>query len=176
MITSLNSSSIFVTFCLNSVSIRLKRCSFRGIPSLFTGSGSSASSFCLYFSHSEFRGNNYLLLSWRAIYKHERPCVACVGLIRSWHEGCFWFEGLLSLFSACAGHDPVCSSVQAPGPMHTPRDTAAALASSGVHDGSDSRTRNLCGRGWVVPCLEKEAPMAVAHIFLCAPGSGALLC
>ena len=77
----------------------------------------------VFLSLCEFRGNNYLLLSWRAAYKHEHPYVACMGLIRFWHEGCFWFESLLSLFSACAGHDPFYSGVQVPGPMHTPRDT-----------------------------------------------------
>ena len=37
----------------------------------------------------------------------EHPCVACVGLIFFWHEGCFWFGCLLSLSSACAGGYPL---------------------------------------------------------------------
>ena len=50
-------------------------------PVLLTRNGSCAPSFCLYFSYSKFRGNNYLPSSWRALYMRGYPWVACVGLV-----------------------------------------------------------------------------------------------
>lgn len=132
--------------------------------------------FAVFLSLSEFRGNNYLLLSWGVVYKHERPCVACVGLIRFWHESCFWFESLLSLFSACAGHDHFYSSVQVPGPVHTPRDTGqqsqlpleskmAAIAAPGTY----------VEEGKWCPALKKKLPWQL-HTFPSAlPGNGTLV-
>ena len=59
---------------------------------LLIGSGSFASSFCLSLFLYDFRRNNFLLWSWRAISMWERPCVACVGLM---------FFDVSAVFLAC---------------------------------------------------------------------------
>ena len=50
------------------------------------------------------------------MWKH--PCLACVGLILFWHEGCFWFGCLPSLSSACTGRYSVDRGCAGEQPMH----------------------------------------------------------
>ena len=126
LISVLNSSSIFITPFLKSVSARLQRS-----VALFAPSGEFSCPFnwewflcvffvLIFFLLCSFRENNYVLWSWRATYKWECPWVACEGLRLFWHERCFWFGCLLSLSSVCTrdcplargneGVQPVCAS------------------------------------------------------------------
>lgn len=79
------------------------------------------------------------------------------------------WESLLSLFSACAGHDPFYSGVQVPGLYCSQGHRAAVPATSGVQDGSNSCTWNLCRKRVSGALRRKEAPMAVAHISISSP-------
>ena len=90
------------------MSVKLKRS-----VSLFVLSGELSWSFnwewflcfiLLNFLSQTYRREIYLLWSWGTIYMRKHHCVASVGLVFVWHEGCFWYGCLWPLCSACAGH------------------------------------------------------------------------
>ena len=109
LISILISFSIFSASFLNSESVRLQRSAsllLQGNSVLLTGIGSCASSFCLYFSYSEFRENSYCSVGGRFICG-KIPEFLVRAYCIFWHESCFWFGCLLSLFSVFAGYYPL---------------------------------------------------------------------